>query len=111
MAPWYCWEQNGVIIQIRLQPRARCDEIAGLQGEWLKIRITAPPVEGKANAHLLKFLARSFQVSKSQVRLLSGATSRNKRVYIENPAKLLPGMELLTRSVASGKQPRAETAQ
>lgn len=92
-AAWYYWEQNCVIIQIRLQPRARCDEIAGPQGDRLKIRITAPPVDGKANAHLLKFLAQSFQVGKNQVRLLSGATSRDKRVTIESPARLLPGME------------------
>lgn len=92
-ATWYYWEQGRVIIQIRLQPRARCDEIAGLQGGRLKIRITAPPVDGKANAHLLKFLAQSFQVSKNQVRLLSGAATRDKRVTIESPARLLPGME------------------
>lgn len=93
VAPWYHWKQDCVIIQIRLQPRARCDEIAEPQGERLKVRITAPPVEGKANAHLLKFLAHRFRVNKSQIRLLGGATSRDKRVSIENPVKLLPGME------------------
>lgn len=92
-AAWYYWEQGRVIIQVRLQPRARCDEIAGPQGSRLKIRIAAPPVDGKANAHLLGFLAQSFRVNKNQIRLLSGAASRDKRVSIENPARLLPGME------------------
>ncbi|ADE16811.1 protein of unknown function DUF167 [Nitrosococcus halophilus Nc 4] len=90
--PWYHWEQDALIIQIRLQPRASCDEIIGPHGDRLKVRITAPPVEGKANADLIRFLAKTFRVSKSQVRLLSGATGRDKRVCIEKPAKLLPGM-------------------
>lgn len=91
-APWYRWERDSVIIQIRLQARASCDEIIGLHGDWLKIRITAPPVEGKANAHLLRLLAKAFRVGKSQVSLLSGTTGRDKRVCIEKPVKLLPGM-------------------
>jgi uncharacterized protein (TIGR00251 family) len=93
--PWYCWEQDCLIIQIRLQPRANCDEIVGLHGDQLKIRITAPPAEGKANAHLIRFLAKTFHVSKNKVHLLSGITSRDKRVRIENPAKLLLGMDPL----------------
>jgi uncharacterized protein len=92
-APWYHWQQDSLIIQIRLQPRAHCDEIVGLHQNRLKIRITAPPVAGKANAHLTRFLAKIFQVSKKQVCVLAGATSRDKRICIENPAKLLPGME------------------
>lgn len=75
--------------------------LPGPQGERLKIRITAPPIEGKANAHLLKFLARRFRVNKSQVRLLAGATSRDKRVCIESPARLLAGVEPPTQPAKS----------
>lgn len=56
-------------------------------GDHYKVRITAPPVEGKANAHLLRFLAKSFGVHRSSVSLLSGASSRHKGVRIQNPGK------------------------
>ena len=91
-ARWYCWQQEALIIQVRLQPRAKGDEVIGPHGDRLKIRITAPPVEGKANTHLLRFLAKTFQVSRNQVYLLSGATSRDKRVRIEKPTKLPLGI-------------------
>jgi uncharacterized protein (TIGR00251 family) len=90
---WYCWEQDSLIIQIRLQPGASRDEIIGPYGNQLKIRITAPPIEGKANAHLIRLLAKSFQISKNKVHLLSGTTSRDKRVRIEKPTKLLLDMD------------------
>ena len=66
----------------------------GLHGERLKIRLTAPPVEGKANAYLMAFLAKAFGVSKSQVSLISGELNRQKRVRINAPKKLpdLPGL-------------------
>jgi len=51
------------------------------------VRITAPPVEGKANAHLLRFLARAFAVPRDRVALVSGETSRNKTFRIEKPGK------------------------
>ncbi|MEJ2344154.1 MAG: DUF167 family protein [Gammaproteobacteria bacterium] len=75
-------------MNIRLQPRASRDEIVGAQGTRLKIRITAPPVEGKANAHLVRFLAKAFGVSRSQVLLVSGEASREKRVRVEQPKKI-----------------------
>ena len=57
-------------------------------GNSLKVRITAPPVDGKANQHLIKFLARQFKVRKSQLELISGETSREKRFRISNPEHL-----------------------
>lgn len=77
-----------LILRVRVQPRASRDEVCGLQGEALKIRITAPPVDGKANAHLIRFLAREFGVAKSAVELLSGETGRDKRLRIHAPARL-----------------------
>lgn len=81
-------EGRDLVLNIHLQPRASRDEIIGGQGNCLKIRITAPPVEGKANAHLLRFLAKAFGVARSQVVLLSGEKSREKRVRIEQPKKI-----------------------
>lgn len=75
-----------MILELRIQPKASRDQIAGILGQQLKICITAAPVDGKANAHLLAFLAKTFRVAKNQVSVLSGETGRNKRVRIEAPA-------------------------
>jgi uncharacterized protein (TIGR00251 family) len=56
-----------------------------LLGEALKVRIQAPPVEGKANAYLLKFLAKQWKVPRRNLVLLAGETGRNKRLEIVNP--------------------------
>lgn len=86
---WYFWAQNSLIIQVRLQPNASRDEIIGLYKDQLKIRITTPPIAGKANAHLIWFLAKSFHINQNKIHLLSGAISQNKRIRIEVPDKLL----------------------
>ena len=76
---------EGLVLRIHLQPRASKDEVAGLYGNAFKIRITAPPVDGKANQHLIRFLARCFHVPKNRVSLLSGESSREKRIQIISP--------------------------
>ena len=68
-----------------MQPGAKRTEIAGSHGDALKIRLAAPPVDGRANEALLAFLAEAFGVPARQVTLLSGATGRRKRVRIEAP--------------------------
>ena len=90
---WYRWEGDLLILSVRVQPKASSDEIVGpaadaLGGESLKVRITAPPVDGKANAHLVKFLAKAFGVAKSRVVVVAGDSGRQKRVQISAPAKL-----------------------
>lgn len=87
-ATWLRWDGPDLVLSLHIQPGARKDEIAGPHGERLKIRITAPPVDGKANKHLLKYLARCFGVATSQVELLSGQSGREKRVRIHQPASL-----------------------
>ena len=91
---YFRWDGEDLILDCHLQPKASSDEFAGLHGERLKIRLTAPPVEGKANAHLLAFLGKAFGVAKSQVILISGELNRQKRVRIQRPQKLpdLPGL-------------------
>ena len=91
---WFRWDEADLLLDCHLQPRASKDEFAGLHGERLKIRITAPPLDGKANAQLLAFLAVAFGVAKSQVSLESGEQSRQKRVRIRQPRQLpaLPGL-------------------
>lgn len=88
MADFYSWQGDSLIISCRLQPKASNDAIVDLLGDSVKIRITAPPIEGKANAHLIKFLAKQFGVAKSSVTIISGDLGRQKRVKIEDPRKI-----------------------
>ena len=77
-----------LLLDIYVQPRASKNEIVGPYGDSLKIRITEPPVDGKANKHMQKFLAKTFSVPAYKVILLTGETSRNKRFAIEQPQQL-----------------------
>lgn len=85
---WYRWQEDELTLFLRVLPRAGRDEFVAPHGDHYKVRITASPVEGKANEHLLRFLAKSFGVGKSQIDLLQGATSRYKGVRIRSPRKL-----------------------
>jgi uncharacterized protein (TIGR00251 family) len=80
--PW-SRTQEGVVLRIHLQPRATRNRLIGLHGEALKIALTAPPIDGAANAALVSFLAALLQVPRSSVTLLTGATSREKRVQVK----------------------------
>ncbi|PCC99327.1 DUF167 family protein [Halopseudomonas pelagia] len=92
--PFYQWRGADLILDCHLQPSAKTLGFAGQHGERLKIRISAPPVDGKANLLLLAFLADEFAVSKQQVSLLSGQQSRQKRVLIQAPKRLPEGLEI-----------------
>ena len=82
-------QQGNLLLQLYVQPKASRDQIVGLHGEELKVAITAPPVDGKANAHLTKFLAKSFKVAKGDINILKGHASRHKQVLI-CAAKIIP---------------------
>lgn len=90
--PWYQWQEEDLLLTIRVQPRASRDEIVGPHDDTLKVRITAPPVDGKANEHLVRFLAKSFGVASTRVELISGESGRNKRLRIRNPVRLPAGI-------------------
>jgi uncharacterized protein (TIGR00251 family) len=94
---FFRWDGDALILDCHLQPKASNDAFAGLHGERLKIRLTAPPVDGKANAHLSAFLAAAFGVAKSQVSLESGQQSRQKRVRIKAPTTLPAELGLTAR--------------
>ncbi len=70
-------------IRVRLTPRAARDEIVGWQGEVLRVRVTAPPVSGKANAALERLLAGALRLPKSAVRITAGAQARDKTVAVD----------------------------
>jgi uncharacterized protein (TIGR00251 family) len=71
-----------VRISVYVQPRASKTEIAGMHGDALKIRLTAPPVDNAANAALVEFIAGKLGIPKGSVRVAAGATSRRKTVEI-----------------------------
>jgi uncharacterized protein len=76
--------QSAAVLSIRVTPRAKRNEIAGVMEDGtVKVRLTAPPVEGKANEALLQFLAEVLDVSHTRLAILAGATGRNKRVQVE----------------------------
>jgi uncharacterized protein (TIGR00251 family) len=78
-------EKNGaVIFSVRVVPRASKSEITGELDGALKVRIASPPVDGAANAELIKLLAKTFGVSKSEVEILAGHASRTKQLKISN---------------------------
>jgi len=70
-------------LRVYVQPKASKNEIVGLHGDALKIRLTSPPVDGKANKALVAFIARTLSVPKRQVTLQSGQQNRNKVLKIE----------------------------
>jgi len=83
-------QQDGedLIFTIYLQPKASRDQIQGWHDGELKIAITAPPIDGKANAHLIKFLSKQFKTSKSNIEIIAGKLSRHKKVCIHAPKQL-----------------------
>jgi len=82
-----------VTLSVRIQPRASKNEAVRLENGGLKIRLTAPPVDGAANEALVKFLADRFSVAKSQIEIVSGHTGREKIIRISGVSS--DGMESL----------------
>ena len=73
---------EGLVFKVFVQPKASKNMIAGLYGDALKIKLTAPPVEGAANRMCLKYLAKCLKISPAALELLSGQSSRTKRILL-----------------------------
>lgn len=80
--PWLRPVAGGVELHLLVQPRASRDQLAGVQGEELKVRLAAPPVDGAANAACCAFFARLCRLPKSHVTLIAGENSRHKRLLL-----------------------------
>ena len=78
---------QGVSFKIRVQPKAAKNQLAGLMDDALKVRLTAPPVDGAANKACIEFFADFFKVAKSQVEILSGYTGRSKIIKVNGLTK------------------------
>ncbi len=88
--------ETGVVFRIRVVPRASRSEPAGFRNDALKLRITAPPVEGKANEEYIRLIAEILGVKRSQVSILSGHASRTKTVAVDG----VKGGEITARIAA-----------
>jgi hypothetical protein len=86
MTGWYRRSGDVITLTLHVQPGAKHSGIAGLHGEALKLRLAAPPVEGRANDALLKFIAELFGVPLRQVELRQGGQSRHKVVAVSGSA-------------------------
>jgi len=84
---WIQETPEGVIFKVIVQPRGSKNETVGLQGDALKIRLTAPPVEGAANKMCIEFLAKSLKVRKSDVKIVRGQGSRAKKVLVQSATR------------------------
>jgi uncharacterized protein (TIGR00251 family) len=80
-------------LQVKVQPGAGRNEVAGFSGGVLQIKIAAPPEKGRANRELIDFLSRLLDVRKSAIAIVKGATSRNKLIAVEG----LTASEILRR--------------
>lgn len=84
---WIRETAKGVLLPVRAVPRASKDEIHGVHGNALKVRLQAPPVEGKANAALIRFLSGALDIPRSQISIAAGETGRNKAVLFAGISK------------------------
>lgn len=80
--PFATMDGDGVRLRVHVVPRASKSEVMGLQGDALKIRLQAPPVDGKANQALCEFVAKCVGIPKRQVRVAFGDTSRDKALIL-----------------------------
>ena len=93
MTQYVRWDGDDLILFCHLQPGAKRSEFAGEHGERIKIRLNAPPVDGKANTQLIAFLSKAFAVPKHAVQIESGVLSRQKRVRITAPNQFPDAVE------------------
>jgi uncharacterized protein len=75
--------EDSITFSVRVAPRASKSEIIGEVEGFLKVRISAPPVDGAANVEVVKILAKAFGVAKANIEILSGQTSKTKRIRID----------------------------
>jgi uncharacterized protein len=84
---WYRWDGPDLVLQLHVQPRASHEALAGVSEQGLKVRLSTPPVDGRANEALQALLSREFGVPKAHVLLERGASGRRKQVRIRSPRR------------------------
>ncbi|MBE3090971.1 MAG: YggU family protein [Actinobacteria bacterium] len=89
---------NDIVIKVKIVPGSSKNKIVGVYNNALKISITAPPVEGKANKECIAYLSKYFDVAKSKIEIISGETSKNKliKIYDISQSKFLDKIEKIS---------------
>lgn len=75
--------EDGIIVEVKVEPRSSKKEISGVMGRAIRVRLTAPPVDGEANEQLIEVLSKRFGIKKSSIIILKGKSSRHKMVKIK----------------------------
>ena len=83
MADWLTKHENGSILHLHIQPGSSKNEILGLHGGRLKIKIKAQPIEGEANSALIDYLSEVLKISRKKIILIQGESSRQKKILVE----------------------------
>ena len=89
---WHRWENGDLLLSLKVQPKSSSDGFAEVLDDAIKLRIRAAAVDGKANSHLVAWLAKQFGVAKSAVTIEHGALARRKRVRVQAPARMPPAL-------------------
>lgn len=79
--------ENYVTFSVRVQPRSSKNEICGIYGDAIKIKLTSPPVDGEANEGLIEFLSGILKINKGQIEIIGGHKSKNKLIKIRSIKK------------------------
>ena len=82
---WFHWQNDALLLKVRLHPGSKINEVSGIFDMRLRIRVKSPPVDGKANHELITLLARDFGTKRTQVRINNGKLGRNKLVEVKSP--------------------------
>ena len=85
---FYEWRDGDLLLDVRVQPKASGERLGEVAAGRIKVYLTAPPVDGKANKALLKFMGRLFRTPPSTIEIVSGQSDRNKRLRIPSPRRL-----------------------
>lgn len=88
MSSFFVWEGDVLVLNVLGTPGAKRDAIGKVKGNQLKISVTAPPIGGKATDHMVRFLAKEFDVPKSDIEVVYGRTNVNKQLRIKAPKRL-----------------------
>ena len=104
VSSWVSGQTDGVRLAVRVTPRAASNAVQGVaidaQGQaWLAVRLTAAPESGKANAALVKLLAKRWRLPASAFRLVSGAGARRKVLHVQGPARLLAEIQAIEQRI------------
>ena len=101
LSPCVARHQHGATIAVRATPNAPRSLLKGLKGERLDIRLNAPPLEGKANLALIRWISKKLKVPRGDIRLLAGQKSRDKVILIENgdPRTISEAVDLLIEDI------------